>query len=69
MYELPLCDEEYANSLKEIEAGKKDMEGIWKQIVLSVTVNMQNFSEVRCTVGDLCDQTKSRMYLKTSQKQ
>lgn len=32
-------------------------------------VNVQNFNEVRCTVVDFCDQTKSRMYLKTLQKQ
>lgn len=31
-------------------------------------VNVQNFNEVRCTVVDFCDQTKSRMYLKTLQK-
>lgn len=37
MYELPLWDEEYANSLKEMEAGKKDVEEIRKQIVLLVT--------------------------------
>jgi len=37
MYELPLWDEEYANSLKEMEARKKDTKEIWKQILLLVT--------------------------------